>query len=157
MTLLEPGDLFPDLDLNLVGGETVHLPDHLAGKYGVVIVNRGAWCPYCTAQLTGFQRAQQALADVGGAVVSLSVDDEPTAQALVAKHRLTFPIAHSADPDKVADLTGAFVHTDPVYLEATGFILDPEGRILISVYSSGAIGRINADDAVGFIRYVRNK
>lgn len=154
-TRLNPGDRFPDLDLQLVSGETLHLPDHLAGQYGVVLVNRGAWCPYCTAQLTGFQRAQQTLTDVGGAVVSLSVDDEPTTQVLVDQHRLTFPIGHSAEADKVSELTGAFVNRDPLYLQATGFILDPQGRVLISVYSSGAIGRINADDAVGFIRYVQ--
>lgn len=120
-----------------------------------MLVNRGAWCPYCTTQLSNFQHALPALAEAGASVVSFSVDDEPTAKALVDQHHLTFPIGHSADADKVADLTGAFVNADPVYLQATGFILDPEGRVLISVYSSGAIGRINADDAVGFIRYTQ--
>ena len=155
MTLLNPGDIFPDLDLNLVGGETLHLPDHLAGRYGVVLTNRGSWCPYCTAQLTAFQRAEEALTEVGGAVVSLSVDDEAATKALTDKHHLTFPIGHSADADKVSALIGAFVNPEPKYLQATGFILDPEGRVVISVYSSGAIGRINADDAIGFIRYTK--
>ena len=155
MTLLNPGDIFPDLDLTLVGSETLHLPDHLSGKFGVVIFNRGSWCPYCNAQLRGFQRAQDSLGEVGAAVVSLSVDDEQTTKELVQKHGLTFPVGHSADARKISDLTGAFLTSYPFYLQATGFILDPGCTILISVYSSGAIGRINADDAVGFIRYAQ--
>ena len=39
-----------------------------------------------------------------------------------------------------AGLTGAFVNPDPVYLQSTGFVLDPRGKVVVSVYSSGAIG-----------------
>lgn len=155
MTLLNSGDTFPTLELNLVGGETLTLPDALDGRYGVVIFNRGSWCPYCNAQLRGFERAQPQLDELGAAVVSLSVDDETATQGLINKHRLTFPVGHSADPHKVAAASGAFVNPDPAYLQATGFVLDPAGHILISVYSSGAIGRLTGEDTVGFIRHLQ--
>ena len=45
---------------------------------------------------------------------------------------------YGADARKVADLTGAFVNPDPVYLQSTGFVLDPQGTVVVSVYSSGA-------------------
>lgn len=72
------------------------------------------------------------------------------------KHRITFPVGHSAESAHLAQLTGAFVNDDPAYLQATGFIFDPEGTVLLSAYSSGAIGRITADDAVGMIRYLKS-
>lgn len=153
--LLSPGDTFPGLDLSLVDGDVLHLPDHFAGRWGVVIFNRGSWCPFCTAQLRGFQRAADQLAGLDAGVVSLSVDDEATTRALIEKHHLSFPIGHSADADAVAALTGAFVNAEPHYLEATGFVLDPGGRVVVSVYSSGAIGRVIAEDAVGLIRYAQ--
>jgi hypothetical protein len=56
-------------------------------------------------------------------------------------HGLTFPVGFGADARAVADLTGAFVNSDPVYLQSTGFVLDPAGKVVVSVYSSGAIGR----------------
>ena len=56
----------------------------------------------------------------------------------------------------VAEATGAFVNDDPTYLQSTGFMLDPNGRVVVSVYSSGAIGRLVPDDVVGLIRYLRN-
>ena len=156
MPLLHPGDTFPQLELELVGGDRLQLPDALRGRYGVVLLNRGAWCPFCTAQLRAFQRVHHRLDQLAATVVSLSVDDETTTQALVDKHGLEFAVAHSADADAVAVATGAFVNRDPVYLQSTGFVLDPEGRVIVSAYSSGAIGRLTAEDVLGLIRHVRD-
>jgi hypothetical protein len=33
-------------------------------------------------------------------------------------------------------------------------VLDTEGRVVVSVYSSGAIGRLVPEDVVGLIRYL---
>jgi peroxiredoxin len=155
MTLLHPGDPFPTLHVPLTGGGPLALPDDLAGSFGVVLFYRGAWCPYCNAQLRAFQRATESLADVGAFVVALSVDDQATTKELVAKHGLTFPVGHSADARVVVEATGAFVNDEPTYLQSTGFVLDPEGRVVVSVYSSGAIGRLVPEDVVGLIRYLR--
>ena len=67
---------------------------------------------------------------------------------------MQFPVGHSADARAVAAATGAFVNDDPLYLQATGFVLDPSGRVVVSVYSSGAIGRLVPDDVTGMIRYI---
>jgi peroxiredoxin len=155
MSLLHPGDHFPNLDVPLTGGGTLALPGDLAGSFGVVLFYRGAWCPYCNAQLRAFQRATENLADVGVFVAALSVDDEATSKELVAKHGLTFPVGHSADPLAVAEATGAFVNDEPTYLQSTGFVLDPDGKVVVSVYSSGAIGRLVPEDVVGLVRYLR--
>jgi hypothetical protein len=36
-----------------------------------------------------------------------------------------------------------------------GVVLDPGGQVIVSVYSSGAIGRLVPQDVIGLIRYVR--
>ena len=54
-----------------------------------------------------------------------------------------------------AALTGAFVNDDPLYLQSTGFVLDPRGTVIVSVYSSGAIGRLVPEDVIGLVRYLR--
>ena len=95
------------------------------------------------------------LAALGAKVVALSVDDEMTAAALVAKHKLAFPVGHSADAQKVAAATGAYVNDHPRYLQSTGFVLAPDGTVLTAVYSSAAIGRLVAGDVAGFIRYTQ--
>jgi len=155
MTLLNPGDQFPILTVKLLDGGSLVLPEALAGGFGVVLFFRGSWCPYCNAQLRAFQRASDTLAEVGAKVVAVSVDDEATTKELIAKHRLTFPVGHSADARAVAEATGAFVNDDPLFLQSTGFVLNPAGQVVVSVYSSGAIGRLVPEDVVGLIRYLR--
>ena len=156
MTLLHPGDRFPTLTVALLGGETLPLPDAMAAGFGVVLFYRGAWCPYCNAQLRAFQRASDSLAEVGAKVVALSVDDEATTAGLIAKLGLTFPVAHSADAKAISAATGAFVDRERGFLQSTGFVLNPHGQVVVSVYSSGAIGRLVPDDVVGLIRYLRD-
>jgi hypothetical protein len=94
------------------------------------------------------------LADVDISVVALSVDDEATTLDLIARHGLRFPVGHSADA-AIAHATGAFVHPDPPYLQSTGFVLDPGGRVIVSVYSSGAIGRLVPRDVIGLVGCLR--
>jgi peroxiredoxin len=155
MALLHPGDKFPALAVALPGGGGLQLPDAFAGQFGVVLFYRGSWCPYCNAQLSAFQRARERLASVEAQVVALSVDDEAATADLIDRHGLGFPVGHGADAHALAAATGALVNDDPVYLQSTGFVLDPDSRVVVSVYSSGAIGRLVPEDVIGLIRYRR--
>jgi peroxiredoxin len=152
--VLRNGEPFPTIAIDVVGGGRIVLPSDLAGSFGVVLLYRGSWCPYCNAQLTAFARAQDALTALDVKVVALSVDDEPTSAAFAAKLGAWFPIGHSADVDGIAALTGAYTNDSPKYFQTTGFILDPAGAVITAVYSSGAIGRLVPADVAGFVRYV---
>ena len=155
MSLLHPGDTFPELTLTVPGARAIEVPGWFAGEFGVVLFNRGAWCPYCAAQLRAFQRASESLGQAGIRVAALWVDDEQTTAEFTARYSLTFPLGHSADARAVARLTGAFVNEDPLYLQSTGFVLDPQGKVVVSVYSSGAIGRLVPEDVIGLVGYLR--
>ena len=154
MSRLRNGQPVPPLEVPTVGGGTISLPNDLAGSYGVVLIYRGSWCPYCNAQLAAFSRASGALTELGVKVVALSVDDEDASAALVAKHKLRFPVGHSADAVKVAAVTGAYINDEPRYLQSTDFVLAPDGTVQVAVYSSDAIGRLVADDVAGYVRYL---
>ena len=157
MTRLQNGQTFPALDVPAVGGGTINIPQSLRGSYGVVLIYRGAWCPYCQAQLAGFQRASERLAAAGIKVVALSVDDEATTVGTIEKFKLSFPVGHSASAEKVASITGAYTNNSPRYLQTTGFLLAPDGKILNVVYSSGPIGRLVAGDVIGMVTYLKSK
>lgn len=154
MAQLLPGDPFPTLPVLTPGGGRITVPDAFVGGFGVVLFFRGSWCPYCNGQLRAFQRMSGDLAEAGVGLAALSVDDEATTAELIAKHRLTFPVGHSADASALAEMTGAFVNRDPVYLQSTGFVLDPDGKVVVSVYSSGAVGRLVPKDVLGLVRYL---
>jgi peroxiredoxin len=69
-TLLHPGNRFPALTAALPSGGTRHLPDGLAGHFGVVLFYRGSWCPYRNAQLRVFQRSLDRLTGIGGSLIA---------------------------------------------------------------------------------------
>lgn len=169
--MLHNGDLFPSLFFPRAGGGEVHLPGDLAGAYGVILFYRGSWSPACNEQLHAFGRAADMFADEGIKVVSVSVDDRETTEALVERHKLGFTVAYAADVTAVSAVTGAFVNEDAVYLDATGFVIDPEGRIETAVYtsaegsedrivtisySSGVVGRLMPDDVLRLVRNLRS-
>ena len=64
--------------------------------------------------------------------------------------------AIGVDADKIAGSTGAYVNDSPRYLQSTGFVLDPNGKVITAVYSSGAIGRLAAEDVIDLVRYVKS-
>ncbi len=151
---LHNGDLFPHLDIDVIGGRALAIPRDLAGSYAVVLFYRGSWCPYCRAQLAAFSRASERLAAAGITVVALSVDDEATSKALVDTLHLSFAVGFGAHAHDIAAVTGAYVAEGSAHLQSTGFVLDPRGRILTAVYSSAAIGRLVPDDVLGLVKYV---
>ena len=107
MTRLQNGQAFPAFDVLAVGGGRISIPQSLQGSYGVVLIYRGAWCPYCQAQLAGFQRASGKFAETGIKVAALSVDNEATTVGTIEKFKLSFLVGHSANAEKVASITGA--------------------------------------------------
>jgi peroxiredoxin len=154
--MLQNNDIFPSLTFARAGGGEIHLPGDLAGEFGVILFHRGSWCPYCNAQLAAFARAAHKFAEEGIKVVSVSVDDREKSEALVEKHKLGFPVAYGANARAVSAVTGAFVNDDPVCLQATGFVLNPEGRVVTAVYSTRAIGRLMPNDVLGFVRHLKS-
>ena len=157
MPRLQNGESFPKLEIPAVGGGTLVLPDAVRGSFGVILVYRGAWCPFCTAQLAGFAAEKASLDALGVKVVALSVDDELTSTGLAAQFGLNFPLGHSADVHRVAEVTGAFTNDSPRYLQPTAFTLTPEGTVMAAVYSTQAIGRLVAPDLIKFVSFMKSK
>lgn len=157
MAQLKNGDLFPKLTVKTVQGGSLTLPDTLVGSFGVVLIYRGSWCPFCSAQLADFAAHKMELDALGVKVVALSVDDEATSATFAAKHNVQFPVGYGADAEAVSAATGAFANDSPRHLQPTAFTLTPEGKVLAAVYSTSATGRLVARDLIGFVSYVKSR
>lgn len=160
MSRLQNGQVFPNLEIPAVGGGSLDLPRDLAGSYGVVLVYRGHWCPFCNEQMAAFADAAAALDGEGIKVVAFSVDDEAATSAFIAKHHIGFPVGHSAEVDSIVAATGAYATDAPErgrFLETTGFVLAPDGTVINAVYSSRAIGRLMPGDVVRFVAFIKSQ
>ncbi len=158
---LDNRDKFPAFEFTLADGRRLRVPEEFDQPFQVVLFYRGYWCPYCQAQLKSYQAGLQELRAEGIGVVAASVDSEEHCAATVNTLGLTFPVAHSLPVMEAAQATGAFFdstrpNTEP-YLQATGFLLDSDRRVLVAVYSSSAIGRLTWQDVLGMVRYLKTK
>ena len=157
---LNNGDTFPHLSAELVGGGPLNLPADLAGSWGVVLFYRGHWCPFCRTQLSDFQTHAEQFAALNTKIVALSVDSRSEAQETVSKHDLNFPVAYGIDAQAVAATVGNFLSNGsdgkPTYSQATGFVLSPDGKVVVALYSSSAVGRLNAAETLGVLKYAQS-
>ncbi|UQN08900.1 hypothetical protein [Deinococcus sp. QL22] len=70
---------------------------------------------------------------------------------------MTLPVGYGLAPTEVAWTHGAYTSADAAYLQASGFVLCPDGTVALALYSSGAVGRLNAADTLGFVQYLRRR
>lgn len=155
---LQNGQVFPQLEISAVGGGSLALPGDLAGSYGVILIYRGHWCPFCNEQMAAFASAAKSMSQAGIKIVAFSVDDEPATTAFVEKHHIPFKMGHSADVETVVAATGAYDMQVPArghFLESTGFVLAPDGIIANAVYSSRAIGRLVPSDVIRLVAFMK--
>jgi hypothetical protein len=71
--------------------------------------------------------------------------------------RLNFPVLYGLNNYEVAEKIGVTMNIDPTYLQATGFVLKPDGKIAVSVYSSSAIGCLVSKDTINLIKYMQKE
>ncbi|MEM1296573.1 MAG: redoxin domain-containing protein [Verrucomicrobiota bacterium] len=103
--------------------------------------------------MADFQRKLSQFTEKGVRVIGASSETLEEATATVEKLGLEFPVGYGLDPETFAETFAAYYSDDSTYLHATGFLIDPEGEVDIAVYSSGAIGRFTADDALHILEY----
>ena len=157
--LLDVEDVFPDFKVKLINGEEVQARKPTPHDWNVILFYRGSWRPFCQMQLKSFQNGLEKLEAEGIEVLAASVDSLEKAKETAQQTGATFPIAYDLSVEDFAKATGAFydekpAHTAP-YLQATGFVINPSGKVVLSVYSSGAIGRLGWQDVVGLVRYLK--
>ncbi len=107
--------------------------------------------------MADFQRNIERFKEIGTQVVALSVDSEDDAKKMVDHHKLTYPVLYGLNPREIAATIGGYINEEPPYLHPSGFILRPNGTIVLLVQSSGAIGRLVADDTVGLIQHYQKQ
>lgn len=149
--MLPNGSPFPQLSLPMPGGDELLLPAATQGSYAVVLVYRGAWCPYCVRQLRSFATRNELLQAEDITTVALSADSRATAGQTVEDLHLPFPVGCEADVPQVAKALECYTDPDVTFFQSTGFVLDPGGNILLALYSSGPIGRLGPADVLGFV------
>jgi len=86
-------------------------------------------------------------------IYALSTDPLEKAQSTVDKLKLTFPVLYGVDGPKTAEILGCWYEEKRHILQPAAFIMDPQRNLLNVTYSSGPIGRLRAQDALGLVGF----
>ena len=86
-------------------------------------------------------------------LLAASVDKMDKALEMVNDYGIEFPVGCNLDPVAVSGLTGAFYDGEGRFLHAAGFIIDPDGKIVNAVFSTGPLGRLRAENCLAKIEW----
>ena len=90
---------------------------------------------------------------MGVKVVAASADGEPGARKLVSDHKLSMPVAYgvqASDTEAIGAFSGA--RQGETYIQPAEFVLNPDGEVVASMYSSTQLGRMNPREILQFLK-----
>ncbi len=154
---LDTNDEFPVLNLKLIDGQEISYPENKSESYSVIFFYRGSWWPSCVLQLVDYQNSLEFYNKKGVSIYTGSTDSLEDNKKLAEKHGITYPVAYGLDAEMISEITGAYYDLKGKFIQPTGFIIRPNNRLELAVYSSGPVGRLMAKNALNQIKYSMKK
>lgn len=99
--------------------------------------------------MAGFQAHLGELTALGVSVIAASVDPLEEAKKVAAE--LSFPVAYGVTREQ-GDAIGCWWMTRRPSMQPSEFVLDANGLVMSSTYSSSPIGRVDAADVIQMIK-----
>jgi len=101
---LKVGDTLPSFTLTNAVGESVESSELLESGPLVMNFYRGAWCPYCNVELSGYQDILENIHSKGAQLVAISPEKPDNSLSLIEKHELKYEILTDSNNDLAKEL-----------------------------------------------------
>ncbi len=150
---LNAGEQFPSITMHIGTDHTITVPEDLDSDYTMVLIYRGHWCPLCIRNLVKYEEHRAALEEMNCRVIAGSVDDLGNAAKVGAN--FGFPVAHGLTRE-TADIIGAWWEERRQIIQPSEFLLNREGVVVSSTYSSSPLGRTDPLEVIAALKHVRD-
>ena len=104
--------------------------------------------------MAGFAELKSEIEALDASIVAASVDQLDKAREIA--DGLNFPVGYGVGRD-IADLLGSWWEDRRQIIQPSEFILGADNRVIVSSYSDGPLGRIDAADVVGNINFHKSR
>ncbi len=104
--------------------------------------------------MVGFESEISEFKDRNIKIFAASVDPEDKAQEVAAE--VSFPVGFGAG-ETHRDLMGSWWEDRRGLIQPSEFILDGDGKVIMSSYSSGPLSRLEAQDVIKMINFLESK
>ncbi len=86
-------------------------------------------------------------------MVAGNTEGVPETSATAHDHELSFPVAHSVDPELVKALGGwTGERQGKRIMQPSEFIVRPNGEVAASMYATTQLGRMDPEEVLRFVR-----
>lgn len=102
---LKKGDVIPDVTVQTLDGNTLHLKKLVAEKPTVLIFYRGGWCPFCNKHLSALVDIQDDLQAAGMQMLAISIDQPSKLKETPGYDQLGYTLLSDSDA-KAAEAFG---------------------------------------------------
>lgn len=102
----------------------------------------------------GFSEQLETFKGLGASVIAVTA--EPLEKAQEVADKVSLPIAYGVTKDQT-DLFGAWWEDRRQIVQPSDFVLNEGGKVMSATYSTGPIGRLEADDAIRFIQFMEKQ
>lgn len=139
------GDMFPEMTVNTTHGPK-KLPKDYKGKWLVLFSHPGDFTPVCTTEFVAFANRKKQFDDLNTELLGLSVDQVFShikwTEWIKEKMDVEIPFPIIADEmGLVSKKMGMIAPEKGTNTVRAVFIIDPEGKIRLSIYYPQEIGR----------------
>ena len=104
--------------------------------------------------MVGFEKEKKGLEAAGAKVIAVSVDPEDKAKEVADE--LSYPVAFGATRAD-GDAVGAWWGEPQNIIQPAEFVIGDDGKVVFATYSSGPIGRMDADDVVKLVNFYEKR
>jgi len=114
---LGEGDTAPNFELPDASGRIVRLRELRANGPVIVSFYRGQWCPFCTLELRGLQRALAEVEAAGATLVAITPNTPNVTSTTVEELELEYPVLSDHD-NQVAKMFNLVYEMTPENIES---------------------------------------
>ena len=106
--------------------------------------------PTVAASLAAYEEKKAELEELGAKIYAAVADSREQAEEM-ASRGLSFPVAYGVTRDQAEGLGAWWSEDRGGYIQPAEFLLGRGGVVLGSMYASGPVGRMGADEAIRLI------
>ncbi len=99
--------------------------------------------------MAGYEKAREQFSEAGISIFAAAVDDREKTEEV--QKDLGFPVAHGITREQ-GDAMGAWWDERRDFIQPSEFVLRGDGRVLSATYSTGPVGRLDANDALALVK-----
>ena len=104
--------------------------------------------------MDGYSAHKEELDKLGVKVVAASVDDLENAKKIADANNFDFAYGVTRD---IADTLGSWWEERRQIIQPSEFVLNSEGKVMVSSYSDVPLGRIDAGDVIKLINFYESQ